>query len=119
MSFYGSPRHIELAGDLGVITSLQQQLNDLLFAGTEPNGLLLHPILLFCLIYRTRSGAAVVLSDFNSIHVAILRFIVGYRVQDFFPQPLAGKKDTPIIGRILRKIADRWSNARKGAEKTR
>jgi hypothetical protein len=46
MSFYGSPRHIELAGDLGVITSLQQQLNDLLFAVTEPNGMLLHPILL-------------------------------------------------------------------------
>jgi hypothetical protein len=42
MSLYGSPRHIELAGNLGVVTTLQKQLNDLLFARTEPNGLLLH-----------------------------------------------------------------------------
>ena len=47
MSFYGSPRHIELAGYFGVVTSLQQQFNDLLFAWTEPNSLLFHPILPF------------------------------------------------------------------------
>jgi hypothetical protein len=32
MSFHGSARHLELAGDLGVITPLQKQLDDLLFA---------------------------------------------------------------------------------------
>jgi hypothetical protein len=47
MSFHGSPRHFELAGDLGVITALQQQFYNLLFARTEPNGLLLHPFLPF------------------------------------------------------------------------
>jgi len=47
MSFHGSPRHVELAGDFGVVASLQQQFNDLLFARTEPNSLLFHPILPF------------------------------------------------------------------------
>jgi hypothetical protein len=43
MSLYSSPSHLELASDLGVVTTLQKQFNDLLFARTEPNGLLLHP----------------------------------------------------------------------------
>jgi len=45
MSFYGSPCHFELTGNLRVVTSLQKQFNNLLFAGTEPNRLLLHSIL--------------------------------------------------------------------------
>jgi hypothetical protein len=45
MSLYGSPRHFELTGNLRVITALQKQLNDLLFARTESNSLLLHSIL--------------------------------------------------------------------------
>jgi hypothetical protein len=32
MSFHGSARHFELAGNLGVITTLQKQLDNLLFA---------------------------------------------------------------------------------------
>jgi hypothetical protein len=32
MSFYGSARHLELAGNLGVVTALQKQFDDLLFA---------------------------------------------------------------------------------------
>jgi hypothetical protein len=47
MSFHSSSRHVELVCDFGVVASLQQQLYDLLFARTEPNGLLLHPILPF------------------------------------------------------------------------
>jgi hypothetical protein len=42
MSFHGSPRHFELAGDFCVITSLQQKFYDLLLARPEPYGLLLH-----------------------------------------------------------------------------
>jgi hypothetical protein len=45
MSFHSTPGHFELAGDLGVVASLQQQIDDLLFARTEPNSLLLHLIL--------------------------------------------------------------------------
>jgi len=45
MSFYGSPRHFELTGNFGVVATLQKQFNNLLFAGTEPNSLLLHSIL--------------------------------------------------------------------------
>jgi len=47
MSFYGSPRHLELTGDLGVVTTLQKQFDNLLFAWAQPNSLLLHPIPLF------------------------------------------------------------------------
>jgi hypothetical protein len=49
MSFHGSPCHVELAGDFGVVASLQEQVYDLLFARTEPNSLLFHPILPFFL----------------------------------------------------------------------
>jgi len=48
MSFYSSPCHLELGGDFGVVTTLQKQFNNLLFARTEPfartrlNGLLPH-----------------------------------------------------------------------------
>jgi hypothetical protein len=31
MSLHGSARHLELAGDLGIITALQKQFDDLLF----------------------------------------------------------------------------------------
>lgn len=47
MGFHGSPRHIELSGDFGVVTALQKQFDNLLFARAEPNSLLLHPILPF------------------------------------------------------------------------
>jgi hypothetical protein len=43
MSLYSAPRHLQLACNLGVIAALQKQLYNLLFARTEPNGLLLHP----------------------------------------------------------------------------
>jgi len=45
MSFHSSPCHIELGSDFGVIASLQEQVYDLLFALTETNSLLFHPIL--------------------------------------------------------------------------
>jgi hypothetical protein len=32
MSLHGSARHLKLAGDLGVVTALQKQFDDLLFA---------------------------------------------------------------------------------------
>jgi len=32
MSFHGSARHLELAGNLGIVTALQKQFDDLLFA---------------------------------------------------------------------------------------
>jgi hypothetical protein len=35
MRLDGSPSHIQLLGDISVIASLQQQLNDLLLASTQ------------------------------------------------------------------------------------
>jgi hypothetical protein len=37
MSFDGSAGHLELAGNLGVVTPLQQQLHNLLFARSKPD----------------------------------------------------------------------------------
>jgi len=42
MSLHGTPGHVELAGDFGVVASLQEQFDDLLLSRTQPNGLLLH-----------------------------------------------------------------------------
>jgi hypothetical protein len=42
MSLHGSPRHVQLAGNFSIVATLQQQLDDLLFARTQPNSLLLH-----------------------------------------------------------------------------
>jgi hypothetical protein len=42
MSLHGSARHLELVCDLGVVTALQKQFDDLLFARSKPNGLLRH-----------------------------------------------------------------------------
>jgi hypothetical protein len=53
MSFHGAPRHFELAGNFGVVTALQQQFDDLLFAWTEPHGRLLHSILPFFVGWAT------------------------------------------------------------------
>jgi hypothetical protein len=59
MGFYGSHCHLELGGDCGVVTTLQKQFNNLLFARTEPNGLLLHLVPpLSVLMHRTTSATS-------------------------------------------------------------
>jgi hypothetical protein len=40
MSLHGSARHLELAGNFGIVTALQKQFDDLLFARSKPYGLL-------------------------------------------------------------------------------
>ena len=47
MSLHGTPSHVELAGDLGIVASLQKQFDNLLFARPQPNSLVLHQIPLF------------------------------------------------------------------------
>jgi hypothetical protein len=44
MSFNGPARHLELLGNLGVVTPLQQQFDDLLFPWAQPHSLILHQI---------------------------------------------------------------------------
>jgi len=74
MSFHGSPRHLELSGNFGVVATLQEQLDNLLFAWTEPNSLLHHPNPPNGL-HRLRLPSLVRLNltDSHSIHIAILR----------------------------------------------
>jgi hypothetical protein len=42
MGLHGSARHLELTRNFGVVTTLQKQFYDLLFAWTQANGLCLH-----------------------------------------------------------------------------
>jgi len=44
MSFHGSSRHFELIGDFSVVTTLQKQFHNLLFARSQSNGLLFHQL---------------------------------------------------------------------------
>jgi len=42
MGLHRATRHLELAGNLRVVTPLQEEFDNLLFPRTQPNGLLLH-----------------------------------------------------------------------------
>jgi hypothetical protein len=65
MGFHSAPRHVELSGNLGVITALQKQFDNLLFAWTEPNSLFLHSIPLTTTLHRLRLNSEG-LNPFNS-----------------------------------------------------
>jgi hypothetical protein len=47
MGFHGSPGHLQLTCNFGIVTTLQKQLDDLLFAWAQPNSLFLHRFPLF------------------------------------------------------------------------
>jgi hypothetical protein len=42
VSLHRSARHFELTGNLGIVTALQEQLDNLLLPRPKPNGLLRH-----------------------------------------------------------------------------
>jgi len=44
MSLHGSPRHVQLGGDFGIVATLQKQFDNLLFARPQPNSLILHQV---------------------------------------------------------------------------
>jgi len=92
MSFHSSPRHFELSGNLGVVTALQKQLDNLLFAWTEPNSLLLHSIPLMCHRPRAGCGARPSCSNFHSIQTANLRRMLSVTDEQQFPQALTCKR---------------------------
>jgi hypothetical protein len=71
--FYRSARHIQLPRNFGIVTALQKQLYDLLFARAEPNGLFPHQVPLFWLRLRLKNTGAANCSKFHSIHNATLR----------------------------------------------
>jgi hypothetical protein len=39
---HGAPGHLELSGNLRIVTTLKQQFGNLLFARTQPNGAFVH-----------------------------------------------------------------------------
>jgi hypothetical protein len=90
MSFHGAPRHLQLTGNLGVVTTLQKQFDDLLFARTEPNSLLLHPIPLFGIALPPELVQDGIRSIFHSTHIATLRGILSVTSEQSFPQAFAG-----------------------------
>jgi hypothetical protein len=42
VGLHGAPCHFQFGGNLSVVAALQEQFDDLLFARTQPYGLLLH-----------------------------------------------------------------------------
>jgi hypothetical protein len=54
MRFHSAPRHVELSRNFGVVTTLQKQFDNLLFAWTEPNSLIHHSIPLTKISHRLR-----------------------------------------------------------------
>mgnify|MGYP007135463146 CR=1 FL=1 len=119
MSFHGSPRHVELAGDFGVVTALQQQFHDLLFARTETNSLLLHSFLPFFFGRLTRSVHGCTISNSHSIHVAILRRRAANQPQNSFPQPLADHQQASVNQDCGLRIHLERCTGRRSAAKTR
>ena len=73
MSFNGSPGHLQLACNFSVITTLQKQLDNLLFAWAQPNSLFLHRFPPFSSFSITSPGFGTRpnLSKSHSIHIAI------------------------------------------------
>ena len=79
MGFYSSPCHRELGGDFGVVTTLQKQFNNLLFARTEPNGLILHLIPRFCFIRHSRSDAHLTFSEKSFLFFLCIKRPIAYQ----------------------------------------
>jgi hypothetical protein len=121
MSFHGTPCHVELSGDLGVVASLQQQVYDLLFARTEPNSLFLHPILPFCEFASPGQVYGFTYFNFGSTHIAILwLFQLGKR-KTLFPQRLAHEQPLPKAEAIVvqcRMAVSRHTSAEKMRQNT-
>jgi hypothetical protein len=90
MSFHSAPRHLQLAGYFRVVAPLQKQFDDLLFAWTEPNSLLLHLILPLVKIASPHWAHGLKCdSKLRSIHVAILCWRGRFYPETHFPQTLA------------------------------
>jgi len=92
MSLHGATRHFQLGGNFGVVTPLQKQIDNLLFARPQPYGLLLHPDLqvsAFSIHFTIQPGAGLDSTKTHSIHNAILRRECSVTPEQPFPQPLA------------------------------
>jgi hypothetical protein len=76
MRLHGSARHLQLAGNFGVVTALQKQFDDLLFARSKPNGLLDHHSLLPPLVQVLRLYSQLACLLIPSIYNATLRRIM-------------------------------------------
>src|ERR1700730_1599657 len=94
MSLYGSPRHFQLTCNFRVITTLQKQLDDLLFAWAQPNSLFLHRFPPFLRLHCLRRELAIWLNltDSHSIHIAIFGKEPSVTLEHHFPQALADRE---------------------------
>jgi hypothetical protein len=74
MGLHGSARHVELARNLGIVTALQKEFDDLLFARSQPNGLLRHHCPLgLDLPPALRNRCSWNVAKIHSTHIATLR----------------------------------------------
>jgi hypothetical protein len=72
MSFHGSARHLELAGNFGIVAALQKQFDNLLLAWSQPNRLLRHSCLLSLHFWQLYNRAHWVICHLLSTHHAIV-----------------------------------------------
>ena len=129
MSLHGSPRHFQFHGNFRVVAALQQQLDNLLFARTQPNSLLLHPTPPDFLHRLRPIRARLNLTDSHSTHIAILRHCLAVTGEHPFPQRLGGKdiafegwherskRPVSSVGsRVLRSISPELHEARAASQ---
>src|SRR5579859_1068925 len=96
MGLHGAPGHVELCGNLGVVTTLQKQLDDLLFARTEPNGLVLH-FIPPCLWISVRPLARPYFAIPRCIRVAIVRRNSAFSLANAFSTATCGLAAIQIL----------------------
>ena len=119
MSFHSSPGHFQLTCNFGVVTALQKQFDDLLFAWAQPNSLFLHRFPLFfgiCTAYAPKIGRAESF-QFHSIHIAIFDQKPSVTLEHHFPQALAGAEAVLGEGQTTSKELTRQASAATGAPK--
>jgi hypothetical protein len=92
VSFHRSPRHFQFRRNFCVVAPLQKQFDNLLFARTKPNSLILHPTPPSLLALPPPNSSAVELTNSHSIHIAILRHYLAVTREHPFPQAFAGKR---------------------------
>jgi hypothetical protein len=120
MCFYSPARHFELRRDFGIVTTLQEQFDDLLFPRPQPNHLLPHKLPL--VFHGVLLGWDFNLSKRHSIRFAILRRVQSIIRKILFHSDLETQKRNPRIDNEFPKLSDRSHQPMTGrvlAPKTR
>jgi hypothetical protein len=92
MSLHGAPCHVELRGNFGIVTTLQKQFDNLLFARPQPNSLVFHliPLFSFSFCFADMRGGTLPISIAPALPLLRIRRV--NCPEDDFPQRLAAQQ---------------------------